>query len=228
MGKLSWIWILIFIILPIIQKMMDARKKQAKKLQQTRKQTLVRAGHRAEKEATANPFELPDDDPDADWVQFPGEQPLEPADFEPRQELGGGWVQVGKTAVPVATTGPVPIAPLAPGIPVAHGGSGPIEILREEARGWKPADGWSQTDENPYEIDRDAHDETEQETAFRGDSYYNPSDRAAAQVWGHRSTYGSATHGSHRWRLSRKELRERIIWAEIFGPPVCLRPPGER
>ena len=228
MGKLSWIWILIFIILPIIQKMMEAKKQKTKKLQQTRKQTLVRAGQRAEKEATAGPFELPDDDSDTDWVQFPGEQPLEPADFEPRQELGGGWIQVGKTAVPVATTGPVPIAPLAPGIPVAEGGSGPIEILREEARGWEPADGWSQTDEDPYEIDRDAHDETEQESAFRGVAYYNPSGPAASQVWGHRSTYGSATHGSHRWRLSRKELRERIIWAEIFGPPVCLRPPDER
>ncbi|NRA76234.1 MAG: hypothetical protein HRU16_09870 [Planctomycetes bacterium] len=228
MGKLSWIWILIFIILPIIQKMMEAKKQQAKKLQQTRKQIRARAGQRAEQDAAADPIEQLDEGPDADWVQFQGAQPMEPADFESDQELGGGWVEVGQSAAPVATTTVKPMVPLAPGIPVAEGGSGPIEILREEHRGWQPADGWSQTDEDPYEIDRDAHDETEQESAFRGADYYNPSGPAAAQMWAHRSTFGSATHGKHRWRLSRKQLQERIIWAEIFGPPVCLRPPDER
>ncbi|MEE2889300.1 MAG: hypothetical protein VX404_02540 [Planctomycetota bacterium] len=224
MGKLSWIWILIFIVLPIIQKMMEAKKQQAQKAQQTRKQIRARAGRRAEQDATADPIEQLDNDPDADWVQFRGAQPMEPADFESDRELGGGWVEVG----PVATTTAKPMAPLAAGIPVAEGGGGPIEILHEEARGWQPADGWSQTDEDPYKIDRDAHDETEQESAFRGADYYNPSGPAAAQMWAHRSTFGSATHGKHRWRLSRKQLQERIIWAEIFGPPVCLRPPDER
>ena len=225
MGKLSWIWILIFIVLPIIQKMMEAKKQQAQKAQIDRKSERARARRQKASHVPAgDPIEQPDNDPDADWVQFQGEQPLEPADFKDPQELGGGWVEVG----PVASTTAKPMAPLAAGIPVTEGGSGPIEILHEEARSWQPADGWSQADEDPYQIDRDAHDETEQDSAFRGADYYNPSGPAGAQMWAHRSTYGSATHGKHRWRLSRKQLQERIIWAEIFGPPVCLRPPDER
>jgi hypothetical protein len=41
-----------------------------------------------------------------------------------------------------------------------------------------------------------------------------------------RARHGRLKHGSgQRWRLSRSELRNRLVWREILGPPACLREP---
>ncbi|MEC9475927.1 MAG: hypothetical protein VX764_02690 [Planctomycetota bacterium] len=215
MGKIGWIWFLVFIVLPIIQKVMEAKKQQT--VNETKKKFNERKSDRRRKLR-----EQQVDEPG--WIQADRE-PVAPVDLD-QVELGGGWVTVAEP-VPVSKSTQVkPPAPLPAATSKAEIESDPVEALREQLARWGVEMETPEPTEDPYLIDRDAHD---------GFHEHQPAGEIADQILS--SSMGSApmktrksylTRKQTRWNLTRKQLQNRLIWSEILGPPISLRPPDSQ
>ena len=218
MGKIGWIWFLVFVILPVIQKVMEAKKQQTQN--QIKKQSNERKKARRKKRR-----EQEVEDPG--WIQAGRAPvaPVAPANIE-QVELGGGWVAVGDTVVAPPSTATKPASPLPAGIPQSEGDTVPLEVLSEQLTRWGLDAEIVEEVEDVYLIVRDAHDEKHE---------HKPAGAIGDEIIKSALSRPAAQHGANslagrqsRWRLTRSQLRNRLIWSEILGPPVTLKPPDSR
>lgn len=212
MGKITWIWIIIFVVLPILQKIMEAKKEQGQN--QVKRRAIDRKKARRQ---TQRAEEFLGEKVDPGWVQVQ----TEPKVAEPieKVELGGGWVNIGEPKAAPASSSTRPPSPLPIGIPQSEGGGGPIRVLTEQLSelGFEVPE----SVDDPYLIDRDAHDGIH-EHAHAGEIGNRLIQESLKSPPPGASRASQNDHQS-RWRLNRNQLRNRLIWAEILGPPVSLK-----
>lgn len=217
MGKIGWIWILVFVVLPIIQRVMEA-KKQARHRSRHRGQNLARAQRKKQLEEEVEPSA------DEGWIQA-GKEPATSAQLQ-EIDMGGGWVAVADPVTVRETVPAKPSSPLVTGEAASKGGGGHLEVLTEQLARWGVEIEAPQEEENPYLIDRDAHDEfhKHQSAGAIGQEIIRKSLATAPP----RTTANYHGHKQDRWKLTRSQLQNRLLWSEILGPPICLRPPDSR
>lgn len=224
MKDMSWIYLLIFVVLPILKRVLESRS--VAKREKARQSTLQ--GSRSEPAWSPSSAE-DEDEPltvaemeEEGWIAadprpVASSRPPIPAEIRTLQELGGGWVEVpGVTSGDSTTTIHEPAAARPAPLPRAdqHGvPPHPIDLL-EHMRQEMERDGFdSDPVQDPYQVDD-----------LESDPVHGPGAYALPSA-GHKR-HGRFQHGSgRRWKLSRSELRERLVWREILGPPVCLREP---
>jgi hypothetical protein len=96
----------------------------------------------------------------------------------------------------------------------------PLDVLaqlRQQMQQDAPA---AASEPDPYQVEVLASD------PVHGPDAYSLSSDAYSLSSSGRARHRRLKHGSgQRWRLSRSELRNRLVWREILGPPACLREP---
>lgn len=226
MKDMSWIYLLLFVVLPLLKRFMDSRTSAKRK--ESRRSTR----QTSRRDASWPPSAAEDEDEPLTVAEMEEEEegwiaadprpvdsspPPLPAEIRPLTELGGGWVDVPEVASGHSTTTiPEATAVRPPRLPRAdHHGVPPHPLdvlaqLRQQMQQDAPA---AASEPGPYQVDDLASD------PVHGPDAYSLSSSARAR-------HGRLKHGSgQRWRLSRSELRNRLVWREILGPPACLREP---
>ena len=227
MKDMSWIYLLLFVVLPLLKRFMDSRTSAKRK--ESRRSTR----QRSRRDASWPPSAAEDEDEPLTVAEMEEEEeegwiaadprpvdsspPPLPAEIRPLTELGGGWVDVPEVASGHSTTTIPEATAVRPArLPRAdHHGVPPHPLdvlaqLRQQMQQDAPA---AASEPDPYQIDNLASD------PVHGPDAYSLSSSARAR-------HGRLKHGSgQRWRLSRSELRNRLVWREILGPPACLREP---
>jgi len=240
MKDSNWIYLLIFVFLPMLKNILESRsrkKKAAAKLLATRsaedlKQSArISARQRGFPEPLSDPLSEPLSDPLSDaelteaeleediqaWIEVqPGStSPTAPAPTP----LGGGWVEVSDPIRGAPTSVSTHSAP--------H--SAPHSAMRLEPR--------SHLDPPQHPIDllaqlRQELMDTSRSSRETEVPYARVKERSSAYSWSgpDLSSVTAAAHGrgrKQRLTLTRNQLRDRLLWREILGPPVSLRPPDE-
>lgn len=188
MNDFSWIYILIFVVAPIIKNVVQARANKAKAKAEAEKKRFKR-------EIATRPIE----DHRSNFEPL-SEELLTEAELE---EDVLEWIQV--PSPPSQSSSP-------------PGGSSPLvmsELFQQLQSELGRADQSS--------IGEEDHDSLEP-THSRGPSRNHPK----AVQFSEWSTPVIAKHGhrgNRRRKLTRQQLRDRLIWREILGPPVSLRKP---
>jgi len=229
MKDMGWIYLLLFVVLPLLKRFMDSRTSAKRK--ETRRSTR----QRSRRDASWPPSAAADEDEPLTVAEMEEEEEEEegwiaadphpvdssppplPAEIRPLTELGGGWVDVPEVASGHSTTTIPETTAVRPArLPRAdHHGVPPHPLdvlaqLRQQMQQDVPA---AASEPDPYQVDNLASD------PVHGPDAYSLSSSARAR-------HGRLKHGSgQRWRLSRSELRNRLVWREILGPPACLREP---
>ena len=226
MKDMGWIYLLLFVVLPLLKRFMDSRTSAKRK--ETRRSTR----QTSRRDASWPPSAAEDEDEPLTVAEMEEEEegwiaadprpvdsspPPLPAEIRPLTELGGGWVDVPEVASGHSTTTIPEATAVRPArLPRAdHHGVPPHPLdvlaqLRQQMQQDVPA---AASEPDPYQVDNLASD------PVHGPDAYSLSSSARAR-------HGRLKHGSgQRWRLSRSELRNRLVWREILGPPACLREP---
>ncbi len=236
MKDFNWIYLLMFVFLPMLKNILESRskkKKAAAKLLATRsaedlKQSArISARQRGFPEPLSEPLSDPRSEPLSDaeltraeleedvqaWIEVqPGStSPSAPAPTP----MGGGWVEVRD---PI-TGAPTSVATHSP----------PHSAMRLEPRSHldppqDPIDLLAQLRQELMDTSRSSR-ETEV-------PYARVKERSSANSWSGPglSSVTAAAQGrgrKQRLTLTRNQLRDRLLWREILGPPVSLRPPDE-
>ena len=224
MKDFNWIYLLMFVVLPMLKNFLDSRskkKKAAAKLLATRSAEDLQQSARISARQRGFPDPLSDaelteaeleEDIQA-WIEVqPGStSPTAPAPTP----LGGGWVEVSD---------PIRGAPTSV---ATH--SAPHSAMRLEPR--------SHLDPPQHPIDllaqlRQELMDTSRSSRETEDPYAQVKERSSSNSWAGPgiSSFTAAAQGRHkkqRLTLTRNQLRDRLLWREILGPPVSLRPPDE-
>ncbi|MBT7103165.1 MAG: hypothetical protein HN891_06565 [Planctomycetes bacterium] len=240
MKDFNWIYLLMFVVLPMLKNILESRskkKKAAAKLLATRSAEDLQQSARISARQRGFPDPLSDaelteaeleEDVQA-WVDVqPGStSPTAPAPTP----LGGGWVEVSGAPTSVSTHSPThPAMRLEPRSHLDPP-QDPIDLLAqfrqeltvEEYEKWLEVTGSKDTSRSP---------------SVTEDPYSNVEKRSSANNWNSQislsgpalSSFTAAAQGRHkkqRLTLTRNQLRDRLLWREILGPPVSLRPPDE-
>jgi hypothetical protein len=228
MKDFSWIYMLIFVFLPMLKSILESRsrkKKAAAKQLATRsakdlqRSARIRTEQRGFSEPLSDPLseaELTEAELEEDvqaWIEVqPGStSPTAPAPTP----LGGGWVEVSDPIRGAPTSVPT------------H--SPPHPAMRLEPR--------SHLDppQDPLELLaqlRQQRMDTSRSSRETEDRYSRVKERSSANSWSGPgiSSVTAAARGrrkKQRLTLTRNQLRDRLLWREILGPPVSLRPPDE-
>lgn len=228
MKDFSWIYMLIFVFLPMLKSILESRsrkKKAAAKQLATRsakdlqRSARIRTEQRGFSEPLSDPLseaELTEAELEEDvqaWIEVqPGStSPTAPAPTP----LGGGWVEVSHPIRGAPTSVPT------------H--SPPHPAMRLEPR--------SHLDppQDPLELLaqlRQQRMDTSRSSRETEDRYSRVKERSSANSWSGPgiSSVTAAARGrrkKQRLTLTRNQLRDRLLWREILGPPVSLRPPDE-
>ncbi len=207
MKDMSWIYLLLFVVLPLIKQIIEkaGQKKQEKSGRAPHKRA-DRFPPIARKQKQQRDV-ISDEDSDAGWVSV---REVRPAASSPSKssssgkDLGGGWTEVQPAPQPIVleTTDPLTNQP-------PH----PLDVLAQLHREMNgdeyDVDEYEQDADNPYALE---------ETILEAPNtlpYQLPGLDSSSSVGTRRSR--------KRWKLTRHQLRERLIWREILGPPVSLR-----
>ena len=232
MKDYNWIYMLMFVLLPMLKNILESRsrkKKAAAKLLATRSAEDLKQSARisARQRGFPDPLSEPLSNPLSDaelteaeleedvqaWIEVqPGStSPTAPAPTP----LGGGWVEVND---------PIRGAPTSVS---TH--SAPHSAMRLEPR--------SHLDppQDPIDLLAQLRQELMDTSRFSGeteDRYARVKERSSANRWSGPgiSSVTAAAQGrgrKQRLTLTRNQLRNRLLWREILGPPVSLRPPDE-
>ena len=226
MKDMSWIYLLLFVVLPLLKRFMDSRTSAKRK--ESRRSTRQRSRRDASWPTSAaededEPLTVAEmEEEEEGWIAadprpVDSSPPPLPAEIRPLTELGGGWVDVPEVASGHSTTTIPEATAVRPArLPRAdHHGVPPHPLdvlaqLRQRMQQDAPA---AASEPDPYQADDLASD------PVHGPDAYSLSSSARAR-------HGRLKHGSgQRWRLNRSELRNRLVWREILGPPACLREP---
>ena len=228
MKDMGWIYLLLFVVLPLLKRFMDSRTSAKRK--ETRRSTRQRSRRDAswppsaaeDEDEPLTVAEMEEEEEEEGWIAadphpVDSSPPPLPAEIRPLTELGGGWVDVPEVASGHSTTTIPEATAVRPArLPRAdHHGVPPHPLdvlaqLRQQMQQDVPA---AASEPDPYQVDNLASD------PVHGPDAYSLSSSARAR-------HGRLKHGSgQRWRLSRSELRNRLVWREILGPPACLREP---
>ena len=216
MKDFSWIYILIFVLLPMLKNVLESRsrKKQAKaKLLEMKSREQQRDFPEPLSEDEATEAEL-EEDPRA-WVDV---QPRPASASAPAPTpLEGGWVEVRD---PI-TGAPTSVA--------AH----PAMRLEPRSHLDPPQDPIDLLDQLRMELMETSRSSSELEDQnsrdpirSRASSWSSPISVSGSDL----SSGSAAPQGrlkKQQWTLTRNQLRDRLLWREILGPPVSLRPPAE-
>ena len=228
MKDMGWIYLLLFVVLPLLKRFMDSRtsakrKESRRSTRQTSRRDASWPPSAAEDEdEPLTVAEMEEEEEEEGWIAadphpVDSSPPPLPAEIRPLTELGGGWVDVPEVASGHSTTTIPEATAVRPArLPRAdHHGVPPHPLdvlaqLRQQMQQDVPA---AASEPDPYQVDNLASD------PVHGPDAYSLSSSARAR-------HGRLKHGSgQRWRLSRSELRNRLVWREILGPPACLREP---
>ncbi|HIO65919.1 MAG TPA: hypothetical protein EYN40_04420 [Planctomycetes bacterium] len=226
MKDMGWIYLLLFVVLPLLKRFLDSRA--GSKREESRRSTRQRSRRGASWPPSAaededEPLTIAEmeEEEEEGWIvadprPVASTPPPLPAEIPTLAELGGGWVGVPEVASGDSTTTiPEATAVRAARLPRAdlHGvPPHPLDLLAQLQQ-QMGQDSYATDSEDPYQVDDLASD------PVHGPDAYSLSSSARAR-------HGRLKHGSgHRWRLSRSELRNRLVWREILGPPACLREP---
>ena len=202
----SWIYIIIFIIVPIINRIIEMKKAGAEKAAAEAKRLMRKEARKSRKkssapriEAAADPVPLKEDGwntVDDPVPVTPDPQPFESAEInveseEPGMWTPGGWVPISDSGMDVSGR------EASPGLEIF---SFPL-----------PED----------EAGEEAPDLSESNEVFQLEPQ---APTAAYDLKDLPSAPGSATtpRRNHK-NLTRDELRDRLIWREILGPPLSMR-----
>jgi len=228
MKDMGWIYLLLFVVLPLLKRFMDSRTSAKRK--ETRRSTRQTSRRDAswppsaaeDEDEPLTVAEMEEEEEEEGWIAadphpVDSSPPPLPAEIRPLTELGGGWVDVPEVASGHSTTTIPETTAVRPArLPRAdHHGVPPHPLdvlaqLRQQMQQDVPA---AASEPDPYQVDNLASD------PVHGPDAYSLSSSARAR-------HGRLKHGSgQRWRLSRSELRNRLVWREILGPPACLREP---
>ncbi len=201
MKDMSWIYLLLFVVLPLIKQIIEkAGQKKSQKSDardaEKRFPPIARQRQRQRNVST-------DKDSDDAWVVVKEAQPgasRSPAAPSAGRNLGGGWTEVAQ--LPQQT-------PLESFDPLTNQPPHPLDVL-EQIRRELDVDDFEEDTEDPYAIDDEVGEIEER----------SPHPPLLASTG---PALVSRRSSNKRWKLTRNQLRERLIWREILGPPVSLR-----
>lgn len=234
MKDMGWIYLLLFVVLPLLKRFMDSRKSAKRKeprrsTRQTSRRDASWPPSAAEAEDEPLTVAEMEEEEEEGWIAadprpVDSSPPPLPAEIRPLTELGGGWVDVPEVASGHSTTTiPEAMAVRPARLPRAdHHGVPPHPLdvlaqLRQQMQQDAPA---AASEPDPYQVEVLASD------PVHGPDAYSLSSDAYSLSSSGRARHRRLKHGSgQRWRLSRSELRNRLVWREILGPPACLREP---
>ena len=209
----TWIYIIIFVIVPIINRVIEMKKARAEKAAAEAKR-MMRKEARNRRGPAANqgpdspaPVAMTEDtswqtvdETDTRKPQLENFEPMT-TDSPPVQE---GWIQIPETD-------PNPV-------------QGRIEIDTSPPPGLEIFSFPLPEDQENFEMDS-----ASENTRRSGKAYeVELADNTQAYVRtdtpsGDFQSTSSASKRRSRFQLSKSELRERLVWREILGPPLSLR-----
>ncbi|MGB1810510.1 MAG: hypothetical protein ACPHQT_09550 [Planctomycetota bacterium] len=210
----SWIYLIIFVIVPIINRLIEMNKARAEKAAAETKRMMRKEMRKARKEKSSRQIQV-DTDPvppavakDQDWQTVEAPLPFAPdpslEESTPELDEGGMWTPGGWVDIPDGQIDPRTGLPLPVGSEITGRESVPgLEIFAlpeiEEVSPPEPA-------ESPGNFNLESSKAT---TAYLRDDIVN-------------GVVISASSRKRR-RLSKAQLRDRLIWREILGPPLSMR-----
>jgi len=241
MKDMGWIYLLLFVVLPLLKRFMDSRtsakrKETRRSTRQTSRRDVSWPPSAAEAEDEPLTVAEMEEEEEEGWIAadprpVDSSPPPLPAEIPTLTELGGGWVDVPEViSGESTTTTPAATAVRPARLPRAdHHGVPPHPLdvlaqLRQQMQQDVPA---AASEPDPYQVEDLAYqvDDLASDPVHGPDAYSLSSDAYSLPSSG-RARHGKLKHGSgQRWRLSRSELRNRLVWREILGPPACLREP---
>ncbi|OUU24939.1 MAG: hypothetical protein CBC13_02765 [Planctomycetia bacterium TMED53] len=205
----SWIFIILFVVVPIINRIIEMNKARAESAAAEAKRMMRKEARQRRQQARGG-----------DAVADQGPQEIQPP---PEMDLGGGWVAVGDTppfvekspAAKSRRSGRRTPSPLEPPPPIAQ--DLPLEV--EESPAGLEIFAFPIPDEVPAE-------EVSSDPASATETFDLKPTPATTAYFSHDlpgSGPISTTRSKRNLRLSRSELRDRLVWREILGPPLSLR-----
>ena len=210
----SWIYIIIFVIVPIINRLIEMNKARAEKAAAETKRMMRKEMRKARKEKSSRQIQV-DTDPvppavakDQDWQTVEAPLPFapdpSPVESMPEVEESGMWTPGGWVEIPDGQIDPRTGLPLPVGSEITGRESIPgLEIFAlpeiEETSVPEPVESLSS-----FNLES-----SKATTAYLRDDIVN-------------GVVISASSRKRR-RLSKAQLRDRLIWREILGPPLSMR-----
>lgn len=210
----SWIYLIIFVIVPIINRLIEMNKARAEKAAAETKRMMRKEMRKARKEKSSRQIQV-DTDPappavaeDQVWQTVETPLPVAP-DPSPEESLpeldeGGVWTPGGWVEIPDGQIDPRTGLPLPVGSEITGRESVPgLEIF---ALPEIEEDSAPEPEETPGTFNLESSKAT---TAYKRDDIVD-------------GIVTSPTARKRR-RLSKEQLRDRLIWREILGPPLSMR-----
>lgn len=210
----TWIYLIIFVIVPIINRLIEMNKARAEKAAAETKRMMRKEMRKARKEKSSRQIQI-DTDPvppvvteDQGWQTVEAPLPVAPDPSPdvsmPEVEEGGMWTPGGWVDIPDGQIDPRTGLPLPVGSEITGRESVPgLEIFAlpeiEETSAPEPA-------ETPGFFNLGSSKAT---SAYKRDDIVD-------------GVVTSPTSRKRR-RLSKAQLRDRLIWREILGPPLSMR-----
>lgn len=210
----SWIYIIIFVVVPIINRLIEMNKARAEKAAAETKRMMRKERRKARNENPSRQIQV-DTDPvppavaeDQGWQTVKAPLPVapdpSPVESMPEVEDGGMWTPGGWVEIPDGQIDPRTGLPLPVGSEITGRESVPgLEIfaLPETKEDSAP---------EPEELASSFNLESSKATtAYQRDDIVN-------------GIVKSPTSRKRR-RLTKTQLRDRLIWREILGPPLSMR-----
>ncbi|MDE0957774.1 MAG: hypothetical protein OSB12_03980 [Planctomycetota bacterium] len=244
MKDFNWIYLLIFVFLPMLKNILESRsrkKKAAAKLlanrsaEDLKQSARISARQRGFPDPLSDPLSEPRSEPLSDaeltraeleedvqaWIEVqPGStSPTAPAPTP----MGGRWVEVSDPISGAPTSVSTHSAPHS----AQHSAQHPAMRLEPRSHLDPPQD--------PIDLLAQLRQElmdTSRSSRETEDRYSRVKERSSANSWSGPgiSSVTAAARGrrkKQRLTLTRNQLRDRLLWREILGPPVSLRPPDE-
>lgn len=210
----TWIYLIIFVVVPIINRLIEMNKARAEKAVAETKRMMRKEMRKARKEKSSRQIQV-DTDPvppavaeDQGWQTVEAPLPVapdpSPEESMPELDEGGMWTPGGWVDIPDGQIDPRTGLPLPIGSEITGRESVPgLEIFAlpeiEEVSPPEPA-------ESPGTFNLESSKAT---TAYKRDDIVD-------------GIVTSPTSRKRR-RLSKSQLRDRLIWREILGPPLSMR-----
>ena len=210
----TWIYLIIFVIVPIINRLIEMNKARAEKAAAETKRMMRKEMRKARKEKSSRQIQV-DTDPappavaeDQRWQTVETPLPVAP-DPSPEESLpeldeGGVWTPGGWVEIPDGQIDPRTGLPLPVGSEITGRESVPgLEIF---ALPEIEEDSAPEPEETPGTFNLESSKAT---------SAYKRDDMVDGIV--------TSPTARKRRRLSKEQLRDRLIWREILGPPLSMR-----
>ena len=210
----KWIPILLFIVVPLINRILEASKARAEKASAELKRQ-ERTERRRNRRGSANPTPIQGntEDESLEEILMRGQPPEFRADLQKEAEelgidLGGGW----------QTVGPLQEEPFQQELRSEELPSAelPSEEMTSQSGREPSAPVWTLPDvPEDYALGQSSDDAFHLEPSSENEAYYT------TQLPGPQKSLHSCS--KTRRTISRAQLREHLIWREILGPPHVLR-----